>query len=282
MRRALSRAAAGAVVFACGAAALRCGGDKFTEAQAPADAAGGDTSAPPDGPISDAPTTGFCDGLTPQPFFCDDWDTGLAESRWDRPIVTPNALEHLDQHLSVSPPRSLLTETIQKNVSSTETLALLVKSFGTVQHKLTNQFQIQVQSYGADLDAGGSDLAFIWNLAFGTTGYSLVAAGPQDVALIETAGIDGGPAPVAHGFPPTLGFGQGQWVPVEVDVTMPTIAAGQAHIKVVVGNAGFTALDSDTFFPPESSTAAMSIGVVIYNAVDYWKINYDNFVVNKE
>lgn len=275
--RALGVAASVLALAALGSVAsvamLQCGGAQFQDASS-SNVDGGDSQATGDGTTSldgSPPVPGFCASQMPAHFFCADWDELDLKRGWDTTSTSRYGDIALDTSIALSGARSYRAQTTH-SFSGEETRGLLQKDLGHAK-SLQVKVSVYIDSYGSDANAMPSQFNALAIIAFGSTSFSLVALTPQTAALLQSAGADAGE--MAAALP---GITPGQWVAVEIDVSLPEgagVGMGQVSFDgKLVFNGPFTV-------PITATDASLSLGVFLLNAPNLWKIHYDNLTVDK-
>lgn len=259
-----------------------CGGSQFTlvaDAGDPGDAGGGDDASQVDaGP--DAADMGFCATQPIKHFLCDDFD-GRARNDpkgillWDDFRLTTYSDGTLDKSDFKSAPRSFLAQTTRANISE-ETAAVLTKDVGRIA-AVDLAFDLKIDAYGGDgtkFDKNGVLLAVI---TYGTLEFDLVLLSPTALAFVEQIKVDGGTAQaVPHSI--TSNLIVGQWAHFELALAPPGQAMPGATIKI---NNQVAYTGGLTVTAPPVGNALLSIGLLLGNAPNIWKLRYDNVTIDR-
>ena len=271
-------------------AVYACGGPVFSAApggedSGVSDGGGGGDGGSGDGggsPDADAAPSAFCMNLTSRHFFCDDFDErAFADTKgaWDSFGAGPKGDGRLDQMFSVSKPRSFLASTTRA-VTTEETVVTLAKDVGNAK-QVTLSYDLYVQSYGGDVDAGlgDHDFAFLSIITSGPLTYALEALTPDHAFVYEGLSPDGGTA-VNNSHPMTTGIAAGQWVHVDITLNLPQ-PPNAGHVRVAFDMQ--LVVDADlSFMAPPAADTQVGIGLFLTNAPNLWKVNFDNVVIDKQ
>ena len=271
------------VVLASGGA---CGGAQFTQAESPdaaSDAHAGDSALPDAEPLADvavdAPGPSFCAKLPDVHFFCDDFDRradGNTQGKWDAFIASPKGDVQLDTTQFVSDPRSLLAQTTQTtgmNSLVEQTSALLIKNLPpSTDVRMTAE--VFVEAYGSQ----GLESSSIISVGSTALQYALIAS-QKGAAVVESSSVDGGPQSALHFL--KSGFPLGQWVLLELVLTLPT-AQSAGHVQVFLEKS----LVLDDSLAQDANIGAANLiatlGLQLKMSSALWKVHYDNVIIDRQ
>ena len=221
----------------------------------------------PDARVMTAP---FCASLSPQPFFCVDFDDGNLALPFDQSMTINGGLNVIDDAASSSPPFSLLSTVPPTSAGVYPTSYLgTAKTTGNA-HGVHLAFDVRVDQ--ADT-AHGTPIAY-FSLAQGSTKtdfrIAIGSAAVGDITIVEElVGFDGGTQYLGHHSTPKS---LAQWT--HVDVALAVSPSPVLSMKV----------DADMIFDGESMSSTWSTGAP-YLAIGTWypgppaigwKIHYDN------
>jgi hypothetical protein len=185
------------------------------------DAGGGtDTGGGADAAQEAAPGK-FCDGLSPQPTFCADFDHGTFDNGYSS-IDQTNGTLALDTAASTSAPDSLVATSVQ-TAPPQQVLAALYRVFTTQGSGYHLAFDLRVDKIATGANAD----PIIGQIQLGTTGYGLSLIVNTSGALIEES--FGKPTQYLRSSlsrPPVTGT----WTHVKVDVAPPPNGTVTIHL----------------------------------------------------
>ena len=242
-------------------------GDGTAAADAPDDAgadgasdAGADTLVEAE---SGAPT--WCDGLSPKPAFCDDFDRGAVGARWDAIVQTTGSSLAFDQAIFVSAPQSIAMRS--KNANSGEVGSVLLRKTvlaSPARAKLSFDFAGDpVPASGgpvwiATLDVSLNHLFTLYLRDDGTT---------PAPALVEQAPVVG-QTRNTFALPATTG----QFVRVEIDLDL---SAQKADVRF----GGTTVLSQIAIAGGAASEATVRIGALTNGPQPAYAARFDNLTL---
>lgn len=235
-----------------------------------------DTSAPVDAPVG----TSFCNGLSPAPLFCDDFDESTSLPKWDS-LGSKNGANVVDALLSKSPAQSVASSSV--TVSNGAVDVGLYKMFS----QLTGSVRLETLSFDMYLDtidSAHSALAVVGALALRNTTnglhelqFVLTMSNGKVLATFPeyTEPGDGGATGfIAHNLNIEIPMKTWTHIAMELDLASPNGGAGNLERIYIDGNQVASIVLSLTVKDP-APQVVLGLSYVSPPS-DPWTVRYDN------